>query len=62
MGLMEIFAIIIFAISVQFYITFLNVYFPFFPTGAVDTYTIGPAITLFCISFMFTATMYILGG
>ena len=62
MGLIEVFAIIIYLISAQFYVTILNVYFPLYPTGAVDTFTIGPAMTLFCISFMWTATMYILGG
>ncbi len=40
----------------------LNVYFPLYPTGADDTYPIGPAMTLFCISFMWTSTIYLLGG
>jgi len=33
-----------------------------YPGDSVDTYEIGPAITLFCISFMWTSTIYILGG
>ena len=62
MGLMEVFAIIMYFISAQFFMTILNIYFPLYPIGALDTYGMGPAMTLFCISFMFTATMYILGG
>lgn len=62
MGLMEVFAFIIYLISAQFFVILLNIYFPLYPEGAVDTYSIGPAMTLFCISFMWTSTIYLLGG
>lgn len=40
----------------------MSVYFVYYPTGAIDTFTMAPAMTLFCFSFMFTSTMYILGN
>ena len=48
--------------SIQFFMQFLSIYFPLYPTGAIDTYTIAPSMTLFAVSFMFTSTMYILGA
>ena len=62
MALIELFVFIIYGMSIQFFVMLLNVYFPLYPTGADDTYTMGSAMTLFCISFMWISTMYILGG
>ena len=59
---MEVFTIIIYFISAQFFVTLLNIYLPLYPKGSVDSYPIGPAITLFCISFMWTSTIYTLGA
>lgn len=64
-GLIQVFNMVIMGISAQYFMSFLNIYFPLYPTGATDTYSttggMQPAMLLFSLSFMWTATMYILG-